>query len=43
MLGLAGIGHFYLRVALPDRVPPILLITPEDAAPRPLTAAGAGA
>ncbi|MFL6195780.1 MAG: lanthionine synthetase LanC family protein [Thermoanaerobaculia bacterium] len=42
MLGLAGIGHFYLRLALPDRVPSMLMITPEDAAPRPLTAPAAG-
>ncbi|HEV2855334.1 MAG TPA: lanthionine synthetase LanC family protein [Thermoanaerobaculia bacterium] len=36
MLGLAGIGHFYLRLALPDAVPSVLMIVPEEAA------AGAG-
>jgi lantibiotic modifying enzyme len=25
MLGLAGIGHFYLRLALPHTVPSLLL------------------
>lgn len=30
MLGLAGIGHFYLRLALPDEVPSVLMITPEE-------------
>lgn len=29
MLGLAGIGHFYLRLALPDEVPSVLMIGPE--------------
>lgn len=31
MLGLAGIGHFYLRLALPDEVPSVLMIVPEEA------------
>jgi lantibiotic modifying enzyme len=38
MLGLAGIGHFYLRLALPDRVPSVLLVPPEEADPHALTA-----
>src|SRR4029077_11160115 len=33
MLGLAGIGHFYLRLALPERIPSILMVTPEKAEP----------
>lgn len=37
MLGLAGIGHFYLRLALPDRVPSVLMVIPEEAEPGPLT------
>jgi lantibiotic modifying enzyme len=34
MLGLAGIGHFYLRLALPERISSILMVTPEEAEPR---------
>lgn len=37
MLGLAGIGHFYLRLALPERIPSILMVTPEEADPQVLT------
>jgi lantibiotic modifying enzyme len=36
MLGLAGIGHFYLRLALPDQVPSVLMMTPEETMPRGL-------
>ncbi|MBZ5605373.1 MAG: hypothetical protein LAO79_24000 [Acidobacteriia bacterium] len=32
MLGLAGIGHFYLRLHDPERVPGILLVRPRAAA-----------
>ncbi|HEX6903162.1 MAG TPA: lanthionine synthetase LanC family protein [Thermoanaerobaculia bacterium] len=42
MLGLAGIGHFYLRLALPDQIPSILMVVPEEAEPRPLTAPAGG-
>ncbi|HEX5723916.1 MAG TPA: hypothetical protein VFX98_00545, partial [Longimicrobiaceae bacterium] len=28
MLGTAGIGHFYLRLHAPERIPSVLLITP---------------
>jgi lantibiotic modifying enzyme len=38
MLGLAGIGHFYLRLALPGRIPSILMVTPEEVEPQTLTA-----
>jgi lantibiotic modifying enzyme len=34
MLGLAGIGHFYLRLALPEEVPSVLMIVPEEAETR---------
>lgn len=34
MLGLAGIGHFYLRLAMPDEVPSVLMIVPEEAETR---------
>ena len=30
LLGLAGIGHFYLRLHDPAGVPPVLIILPED-------------
>jgi lantibiotic modifying enzyme len=33
MLGLAGIGHFYLRLALPDEVPSVLMMVPEGTGP----------
>lgn len=33
MLGLAGIGHFYLRLALPEEVPSVLMIVPERILP----------
>ena len=29
MLGLAGIGYFYLRLAAPESVPSILILGPE--------------
>ena len=38
MLGLAGIGHFYLRLALPERIPSLLMVTPEEADVQALTA-----
>ena len=31
MLGLAGIGHFYLRLFDPAKVPSILLLAPRGA------------
>ena len=30
MLGLAGIGYFYLRLCEPDKVPSVLIVTPCD-------------
>lgn len=33
MLGLAGIGHFYLRLALPEEVPSVLMMVPEGIEP----------
>jgi hypothetical protein len=34
MLGLAGIGHFYLRLYDPASVPSVLLVKPEAAPAR---------
>ena len=39
MLGLAGIGHFYLRLYDPTAVPSVLLVTPDQPAVRPAPAA----
>lgn len=33
MLGLAGIGDFYLRLARPEMFPPLVIIRPEPASP----------
>ena len=30
MLGLAGIGHFYLRLQFPDHVPSVLLLRRQE-------------
>jgi hypothetical protein len=38
MLGLAGIGHFYLRLYDPAGVPSVLLVTPDQPAVRPIPA-----
>jgi type 2 lantibiotic biosynthesis protein LanM len=35
MLGLAGIGHFYLRLYDTSKTPSVLIITPKDEAARP--------
>jgi lantibiotic modifying enzyme len=37
MLGLAGIGHFYLRLYDPARFPSVLLLTPDQPTVRPST------
>ncbi|HET7463373.1 MAG TPA: lanthionine synthetase LanC family protein [Longimicrobium sp.] len=42
MLGLAGVGHFYLRLYDPEGVPSVLLVTPEPA-PRPVARSDAWA
>jgi lantibiotic modifying enzyme len=39
MLGLAGIGHFYLRLYDPAGVASVLLVTPDQPAVRPVPAA----
>ncbi|SOD02363.1 Lanthionine synthetase C-like protein [bacterium JGI 053] len=38
MLGLAGIGHFYLRLYDPAGIPSVLLVTPDQPAIRPVPA-----